>query len=756
MRGLIAKAERPDVARARGLTPPIAVSPRAAAYHPRSTVGTMTEVYDYYRLLFSRAGTAPGGAAGGGRPLPASFFSFNHEEGACERCKGLGLLTVCDPDRLVTDPGRPLTDGALDGTKTGRFYGERHGQYVAALRAAGREAGVDFDVPYRDLGEEARRVAMSGTGPRLYDIVWSYRRKTRTGDFKFRGPWKGFMNLVNEEYARKHADERGGAMLGLMRDEPCPACGGARLKPRALAVTFLGMNIAQMSALTAVDAIRIFEDAERLARAGGRAAAVAEPVRAEILRRLALMRDVGLGYLSLDRRSATLSGGEAQRLRLAGELGARLSGVTYILDEPTFGLHPRDTGRLIGLLKDLARRRNTVVVVEHDPGVIRAADHVIDMGPGAGREGGRIVAEGTPAEIAANPDSPTGQYLWAAPRERTLLPGTPAPGVRVAGARANNLRSIDVEVPAGALTAVTGVSGSGKSSLVFDVLRASASAGRPVNCGAVEGLGRFADVIHVGQDPLAANPRSVPATHLGIFDGIRGLFAAAPEARARGLTKAHFSFLRKEGRCETCAGAGKTTVSMDFLADVRVPCESCGGARYRPEVLEVAYRGRTIAGVLALTASVAREFFEDEAAFARPLGLLEEIGLGYLQLGQPLDTLSGGEAQRLKLAAGLMRPAAGPCLYLFDEPTTGLHFTDIDRLLGVFARLLERGHTLVVVEHDLQVIAAAHHIIDLGPEGGDGGGTVVASGTPAEVAADPRSFTGAALRAAAGTAGLER
>ncbi|MEN6312215.1 MAG: excinuclease ABC subunit UvrA [Acidobacteriota bacterium] len=746
VRGLIAKGERPDVVSCRGLTPPIAVSPKAAAHHPRSTVGTMTEIYDYYRLLFSRAGELPEGASGGGKPLAASLFSFNHEQGACGRCKGLGRLTVCDPDLLVTDPDKPLTDGALDGTKTGRFYGERHGQYVAALAAAGRAAGIDFGVPYSELGAEARRVAMRGTGDRIYDIVWSYKRKARSGDFKFKGPWKGFANLVDEEYERKHADDRGRAMLGLMKDEPCPACGGARLRPEALAVTFLGMNIAALSALTAAEAIRLFEDEGRRTGRGDRARAVTEAVRAEILRRLRLMSDVGLGYLAIDRRSATLSGGEAQRLRLAGELGARLSGVSYILDEPTAGLHPRDTERLIALLRDLARRRNTVVVVEHDPAVIGAADHVIDMGPGAGRAGGRIVAEGTPAEVAANPLSPTGRYLSAGRPSPAGLPGTPRPGLRIAGARANNLRSIDVEIPSGVLTAVTGVSGSGKSSLVFDVLRASAAAGRPVGCSAVEGLGRFSGVVQVDQAGLAASSRGIPATYAGFFDTIRTLFASEAAAESRGFGKAHFSFLTKEGRCETCGGAGKTSVSMDFLADVQMPCETCGGARYRPEVLEIAYRGKTIADVLALTAVEAKEFFAGRAAIERPLGLLEEIGLGYLAIGQPLDTLSGGEAQRLRLAAGLMRPAAGACLYLFDEPTTGLHFTDIERLLGVFGRLIGHGHTLVVIEHDLQVIEAAHHVIDLGPEGGEGGGTVVAAGSPGDIAAEPRSFTGAALR----------
>ena len=744
VRSLISKGGRPDVASTWGLTPPIAISQKAAARHPRSTVGTMTEIYDYYRLLFSRAGTAPPVLAG--RRLTASMFSFNHEQGACERCKGLGWLTVCDPESLVTNPDKSLQDGALDGTKTGKFYGEPHGQYIAALETAGRALGIDFAVPYERLNEDARRIAMFGTGGSAYDIVWAYKRKNRSGEFKFKGPWKGFANLVNEEYERKHADDRGEAMLPLMKEERCPACGGSRLQASSLAVTVHGINIAEISAMTVREAVRFFEDAERLRQAGAKAVAVTEALREEVLRRLNLIRDVGLDYLSIDRRSATLSGGESQRLRLAEMLGARLSGVTYVLDEPTIGLHPRDTARLIGLLQKLTRQRNTVVVVEHDADVIGAADHVIDMGPGAGRDGGRITAEGSPAAIMANPDSVTGRYLSARSSAPPPLPGIARSGIRITGARANNLRSIDVEVPAGILTAITGVSGSGKSSLVFDVLLESAKAGRPVNCDGIQGLERFERVLHVDREPPAGSPRSVPATYLGIFDTIRGLFAATEKSKSLGFGKQYFSFLTKEGRCETCRGAGKTRISMDFLADVWTTCDDCGGERYRPEVLKVEYGGKTIAKVLNFTANEADKFFSGHRQLKRSFRVLEEIGLGYIQLGRPLDTLSGGEAQRLKLAARLMKPASGNCLYLFDEPTTGLHFADIENLLRVFARLIGQGHTLVVIEHNLDIIARAHHIIDLGPEGGDEGGRIVARGIPAEIAACPASYTGAALK----------
>jgi excinuclease ABC subunit A len=744
VRALIDQGERPDLAAARGLTPPVAVAASAAAANPRSTVGTMTEIHDYLRLLYSRAGTPPPEMRG--RPLSASMFSFNHEQGACPACKGLGKVTVTDPERLVTDPAKSLLAGAMDGTRTGRFYGDPHGQFAAALKAAGDAAGMDFAKPYRDLSEAERAVALYGTGDRAYDIVWSYERGRRAGDFRFRGPWKGLAVLVAEEYERKHADHRGEAMRVLMRDDPCPACRGARLKPASLKVKYRGLDIAELSAMT-VDGSLDFFAKEDAALPGPKAAAVAAALRGEITRRLGLVRDVGLGYLSLDRASGTLSGGEAQRLRLAGLLGVRLTGVTFVLDEPTLGLHARDTARLVGLVRGLVAEGNTVVAVEHDLDVVRAADHVLELGPGAGRQGGRIVAEGSPAAIERAPSSVTGPYLGGRAARPGPLAGSPGAGLEVFGARANNLRSLDTAIPAGVLTAVTGVSGSGKSSLVFDVIHASAQAGRPVLCRELRGLDRFARVVAAGIEAPAESPSSIPLTYLGSFDAVRGLFAASDEAKAKGLKKAHFSFLTPEGRCEACGGTGRRTFSLDHLADVSTPCEVCRGARYNRRALEVRVAGRTIADILELTAAEGAEVLEGLAKAAAGLRLLTEIGLDYLRLGQPLDTLSGGERQRLKLAAELMRPTRGPALYLFDEPTTGLHPTDIDRLLGLFGRLLSAGHTIVAVEHDLDLIARAGRIIDLGPEGGDGGGRILVEGTPAEVADAPGSSTGAALRA---------
>jgi excinuclease ABC subunit A len=747
VRALLDKGGRADFVAARGLTPPVAVAGSTAAANPRSTVGTLTEIHDYYRLLYSRAGTSRNDL--GGRPLTASMFSFNHEQGACPACKGLGTVTVADPDRLITDPARPLLSGAMDGTKTGRYYGDPHGQFVAALKAAGEAAGMDFSKPYAALTESERDLAWRGTGDRVYDIVWSYQRGRRAGDFKFRGPWKGLAALVAEEYGRKHADRRGAAMRGLMKDEPCPACGGKRLKPASLAVTYRGLDIADLAGLTVAQSLAFF------AGGGGealdaRAAAVTAALHGEIGRRLGLVRDVGLGYLRLDRASATLSNGEAQRLRLAGLLGVRLTGVTFVLDEPTLGLHPRDTGKLLELIAGLTAEGNTVVAVEHDLDVIRAADHVIDIGPGAGRDGGLIVAEGPPAEVERAPASVTGPYLAGRAVRPGPLPGRPGPPIEIDGARANNLRGIDAAIPTGVLTAVTGVSGSGKTSLVFDVLHASVRAGRPVACDCVRGLERFARVVASGPDLPAETASSIPLTYLGLFDALRGLYASTDEARARGFKKAHFSYLTPEGRCEECGGTGRKTVSLDHLADVAVPCEVCRGARYDRAVLEVRLDGRSIAEVLDLTAAEGVRVFAGQAKLAPGLALLAEIGLDYLRLGQPLDTLSGGERQRLKLAADLMGPGGGPALYLLDEPTTGLHPSDVDRLLRLFGRLLEAGHTIVCVEHDLDLISRAAHVLELGPEGGDEGGQMVVRGTPSDVAACPASPTGAALRRYAG------
>ncbi len=734
-----------------GLTPVVAIRQHASSRNPRSTVGTMTEIADYYRLMFARIGT---GDTEGGPRLTATFFSPNAEQGACPACKGLGSVSECDPDKLVTCPDRSLLAGAMDGYKTGRFYGDPDGRYVATLRAVGAALGVDFSVRWRDLDQRARDIAMRGTGELELEVDWHYRRGTRTGVHRFRTKWIGLIACVGQEYERKHADRRGAALEPLLHTIRCAACGGARLRPEALAVRVAGRTIADLMALTITDSLAFFAELEARSDLGWRHEVTAD-LRRDVASRLAHLRDAGLGYLSLDRPASTLSAGEAQRVRLATEIGSGLTGIAYVLDEPTAGLHARDTARLLGLLRGLRDGGNTVLVVEHDEDVIRAADHLIDMGPGAGEEGGRIVAAGTPDDVSACETSVTGRYLRRRGGEGNggALPEPPRPrralrrGISVAHARCHNLRDLSVDIPAGGLVAITGVSGSGKSTLVFDVIAPILAGDR---CRADEDLAvvtaheAFERVVAADRDPLAGVSSSMPATIVGIFDAIRDRFAATEAARAAGFGKRHFSTNVKGGRCDRCEGVGRVRVSMDFLPDVWVPCEECEGRRFRPDVLACRLDGRSIADVLESTVHEAQLIFALVPAIARPLGLLAEIGLGYLRLGQGADTLSGGERQRLLLAAELLRETAGPTLFLFDEPTTGLHFEDVDRLLGVFDRLIAAGHTVVVAEHHLDVIRAADWVVDLGPEGGDGGGRLVAAGPPYAVAlAD--SWTGRAL-----------
>jgi excinuclease ABC subunit A len=631
----------------------------------------------------------------------------------------LGFQTVCDPEKLITHPHRPLPDGAMDGTGTGKFYGDPYGQFMATLLFAGKKHGMDFSLPWDELTGDAREFALFGAGDEVFEVSWQYKRDNRTGEHRFTGPWKGVAALVNEEYVRKHADHRGERMLPLMKQMPCEACHGTRLRPEALNYTILGKNIAEMSSLPVSQASGFFSKLAETAGSGMQGQEVITPLAAEILRKLGFLSALGLSYLSIDRPANTLSGGESRRIRLSGQLGSGLTGLTYVLDEPTIGLHPRDTAKLMEMIRSLQQAGNTVIIVEHDREVIQAADHVIEIGPGAGKNGGKVIAAGTPEELMNHPEPVTGPY----PGDGLLIPG-----LSIKNAFANNLKGFDLEIPSGCMVAITGVSGSGKSTLMFDVILKSWENKKPAGCSFIGGFERFTRVVSVHQRTGFTSSLATPATFTGVFDRIREIFAGLPVAKASGFGKSAFSYLDKTGRCPVCEGTGQTRVSMDFLPEVKLVCETCHGTRYRKEVLSCLYHGISIAGILALTLEEAVVFFNDQPVLQKQLQVLEKVGLGYLQLGQPLDTLSGGESQRLVLATELLKPGKGPALYLFEEPSTGLHFRDTGYLVKLFLELAGHGHTLLIIEHDPLIIARAGHVIELGPEGGDLGGFLVASG----------------------------
>jgi len=709
--------EKPGFEEVSGLTPTFAVDQRMVQQNPRSTVGTMTGIYDLYRLLYSRLGH-PGPTG----PL-SSLFSFNHQEGACPECDGIGFSTACDPDKLITNPEKSILSGAMDRSGTGKFYGDPFGQYVASLKSVGSKYGIDFSKPWTALSDREKKIALSGTGTEIYEVNWEFRRGEREGEHHFKGPWPGFLSLIGQEYKRKHADHRGESMIHLMKNESCPVCRGTRLRPEALVYLVGGINIASLSALSVNAAVTFFKNSATLFKEPA-GIEIAAHLIIEIVRRLELLSGLGLTYICLDRITSTLSGGESQRIRLAAQLGSGLTGLTYILDEPTMGLHSRDILKLMAQVRALQESGNTVVIVEHNREVILAADHVIDMGPGAGKLGGTILAEGSPAEIIHNPDSVTGPFLSASmpfPENKRQL----NPGLSVSNAFAHNLKGFDMKIPSGGIIAITGVSGSGKSSLLFDVILASHENGKPVGCSSIEGFDQFKKVCGIHPRSGFSAAHSTPATFTGIFDGIRTLFAGTEAAKKQNLTRNHFSFLNKEGRCPACLGMGETGISMDFLADVNVECELCHGKRYREEILSCRYRDHSIHDILMMTITEAREFFCSQKTMSAQLGILEKVGLRYLQLGQPMNTLSGGESQRISLASELMKPGKGPGLYLFEEPSTGLHFIDIQYLLRLFHQLADEGNTLLVIEHDPDVVAHADQVIELGPEGGDQGGYIV-------------------------------
>jgi excinuclease ABC subunit A len=670
-------------------------------------------------------------------------FSFNSPYGACIDCSGIGTKYQVDKDLVVPQPDLSLADGAIAPWR-GRH---RMTYYQRLIRSVATAHGIDMNAPWIELPEEAQERILDGGGRASYTISYENRfGRQRTYDAAYEGvlPW------IERRYADAESDGARASYQQYMRETPCTTCHGGRLNAVSLAVTVEGTSIADLSRWSLGASLEFLRSLEL----DERSATIANPIVKEIGERLEFLVAVGLDYLTLARSAATLAGGEAQRIRLATQIGSGLVGVLYILDEPSIGLHQRDNQRLIETLLRLRDLGNTLIVVEHDEDTIRIADHVVDIGPGAGEHGGRIVAEGTVAAIEAAEESITGKYLSG---ERSIVvPATRRDGraeaVRVFGASENNLKNIDVDFPLGLFVAVTGVSGSGKSSLIEQILSRSLHASLhgsrvlPGRHRRIEGLENIDKVINIDQSPIGRTPRSNPVTYTKVFDSIRQLFAATPDARMRGYKPGRFSFNVSGGRCETCKGDGTLRIEMHFLPDVYVPCDTCGGLRYNRDTLEVLFKGHSIADVLDMSIEEALTFFENQPKIARVLGTLFDVGLGYVRLGQPAPTLSGGEAQRVKLASELGKRSTGRTFYILDEPTTGLHFEDIRKLLGVLQRLVDGGNTVVVIEHNLDVIKSVDWVIDLGPEGGDGGGQVIATGTPEQVADVPDSYTGKFLR----------
>ena len=874
-RQFLSMMDKPDVDHIEGLSPAISVEQKSASHNPRSTVGTVTEVHDYLRLLFARVGTpycpehgialeastvtemvdrllaepegtkmmllAPvadrrrgehgrllenlrsqgfiraridgeiveldpppsldAGAAhdieavidrfrirpdlagrladsletalrlGEGvvraawideperepllfsarhacpqcghavEPLEPRMFSFNNPEGACSGCDGLGEQHFFDPARVVSRPQLTPAEGAIRGWDRRNLY------YFALLQGLAEHYGFSLETPWQDLPEATRDAILHGSG----DEVITFRYPGRRGEVKQEHPFEGVIPNLERRYREAESATIREELGRYLAERPCPECGGGRLNQRARNVRVADWTLPALAALPIHTARQRFA---AMALSGNRAE-IAQPVLEEIDQRLGFLEDVGLGYLTLDRAAETLSGGEAQRIRLASQIGAGLVGVLYVLDEPSIGLHPRDHGRLLDTLCRLRDIGNTVVVVEHEAATMRAADHIIDMGPGAGEHGGAIVAAGPPQAIADHDDSVTGAFLSGRrrigdPEQRRSA--EQADRVRIQGACGHNLQQVDAEIPVGLLTCVTGVSGSGKSTLINDTLyRAAARAlngaqTSPAAHERIDGLEHFDKVVAIDQSPIGRTPRSNPATYTGIFGPVRELFAGTQEARARGYKPGRFSFNVQGGRCEVCQGEGIKRVEMHLLPDLHVACDACHGTRFNRETLKIRYRGKTIHQVLELTVEQALAFFEAIPTIRRKLETLQEVGLGYVRLGQSATTLSGGEAQRIKLARELSRREHGKSLYILDEPTTGLHFADVEQLLGVLQRLCDHGNTVVVVEHDLDIIRSADWVLDMGPEGGDGGGRLLAAGPPEHVAAVEASHTAAYLR----------
>ena len=707
--------------------------------------GLMTvDVIDGEPINFSQSFSCPDCGISIAEIEPRSF-SFNNPFGACPECFGLGYKMEFDEDLMIPDKSLSISQGAI--TVLGwQSCTDKKSFTYALLDALSQEYGFSLDTPFQKYPRKIQDLLIHGTGGREVKVHYRGQRGEGVYDVAF----EGLIKNVERRYRETSSETMKAEYEEFMRITPCHKCGGQRLKPEALAVTVGGKNIAEVTALS-VEKLQGFLQKLKLNK---QQMLIGGQILKEIQARTRFLMDVGLDYLTLSRATGTLSGGEAQRIRLATQIGSGLVGVAYILDEPSIGLHQRDNDKLLATLKHLRDLGNSVLVVEHDEDTMREADYIVDIGPGAGEHGGEVVAAGTAQEIMANPDSITGAYLSG--RKKIPVPdhrATPSGWLKVTGARENNLKNIDVKIPLGIMTCVTGVSGSGKSSLINEIVykrlarelnRARTIPGKHKD---IKGMEQLDKVIAIDQSPIGRTPRSNPATYTGVFDLIRDLFAATPDAKARGYKKGRFSFNVKGGRCEACSGDGILKIEMHFLPDVYVPCEVCHGKRYNRETLEVKYKGKSIYDVLNMTVEEALHFFDHVPSIRRKMETLYDVGLSYIRLGQPSTELSGGEAQRIKLAAELSKRSTGKTIYILDEPTTGLHFADVHKLTEILHRLAADGNTVIVIEHNLDVIKTADYIIDMGPEGGDGGGTVIVQGTPEEVADCPRSYTGKYIRA---------
>lgn len=670
------------------------------------------------------------------------MFSFNNPYGACPVCMGLGSHREFDEHLVIPNKALSLGEGVF-----APLSKNRNAYSMCVMDAVLKEYGYTLDTPWKDIDKSTQKLLLHGAGSEKFRFHYT----NMFGEYKeYNVAFEGVLPMLKRRYQETESEEMRESYADYMTEIPCPACHGARLKPETLAITVGGLNIAELTAMTIREADEFLEKIELTPREFK----IANQILKEIHARLNFLLNVGLDYLTLSRSAGTLSGGEAQRIRLATQIGSGLQGVLYVLDEPSIGLHQRDNNRLLATLKKLRDLGNTLIVVEHDEDTMYAADNIIDIGPGAGANGGRVVAQGTAKEIMQVPESITGQYLSR--RKYIPVPAKRRPGngkfIEIVGAKENNLKNIDVRFPLGTLTLVTGVSGSGKSTLVNEILYKGIASklyrvkGKPGKHKAIKGLANIDKIIDIDQQPIGRTPRSNPATYTGVFDAIRELFSQTAEAKMRGYKAGRFSFNVKGGRCEACKGDGILKIEMHFLPDVYVPCEVCKGARYNRETLEVRYKGKNISEILDMTINEAVDFFQNVPRIVRKLQVIKDVGLGYIKLGQPATTLSGGEAQRVKLATELAKRSTGKTLYILDEPTTGLHTADIHKLLGILQRLVDGGDTVVVIEHNLDVIKTADYIIDLGPEGGDKGGTIVASGRPEDIVKAKASYTGQFLK----------